>query len=109
MSPAAIAYKQLTPHPGWVEHDPLEILRNIRTCLNYCGVLDAIGLTHQGESVVAWDVQSRLPLYSAIIWQDQHTEKTVRQLMLFIESCYTMSLPEFHSRTPSGKPHCSFI
>lgn len=99
----------LTPSPGWVEHDPLEILRNIRTCLNHCGVVDAIGLAHQGESVVAWDAQSGLPLNNAIIWQDQRTEKTVRQLMLFIESCYIMSLPEFHSRTPSGISHYSFI
>lgn len=52
-SPAAIAHKQLTPNPGWVEHDPMEILRNIRTCLSQCGVVDAIGLAHQGESVVA--------------------------------------------------------
>lgn len=79
-SPAAIAHKQLTPNPGWVEHDPLEILRNIRSCLSHCGVVDAIGLAHQGESVVAWDAQSGLPLYNAIIWQDQRTEKTVRQL-----------------------------
>ncbi|PLV54253.1 FGGY family carbohydrate kinase [Erwinia sp. B116] len=109
ISPAAIAYKQLTPHPGWVEHDPLEILRNIRTCLNHYGVVDAIGLAHQCESVVAWDAQSGLPLYNAIIWQDQRTEKTVRQLMLFIESCYIMSLPAFQSRTPSGISHYSFI
>lgn len=79
-SPAAIAHKQLTPNPGWVEHDPMEILRNIRTCLSQCGVVDAIGLAHQGESVVAWDAQSGLPLYNAIIWQDQRTESVIRQL-----------------------------
>nr|WP_314419032.1 glycerol kinase [uncultured Erwinia sp.] len=79
-SPAAIAHKQLTPNPGWVEHDPMEILRNIRNCLNHCGVVDAIGLAHQGESIVAWDARSGLPLCNAIIWQDQRTEATIRKL-----------------------------
>lgn len=79
-SPAAIAHKQLTPNPGWVEHDPMEILRNIRTCLGHCGVTDAIGLAHQGESIVAWDARSGLPLYNAIIWQDQRTESVIRHM-----------------------------
>lgn len=79
-SPTAIAHKQLTPHPGWVEHDPMEILRNIRSCLAHCGVVDAIGLAHQGESIVAWDAQSGLPLYNAIIWQDQRTANLIRRL-----------------------------
>ena len=79
-SPAAIAHKQLTPNPGWVEHDPMEILRNIRNCLSHCGVVDAIGLAHQGESIVAWDAQSGLPICNAIIWQDQRTEGTIRKL-----------------------------
>lgn len=79
-SPAAIAHKQLTPNPGWVEHDPLEILRNIRTCLGQCGVVDAIGLAHQGESIVAWDARTGVPLYNAIIWQDQRTAAVIRRL-----------------------------
>lgn len=79
-SPAAIPHKQLTPNAGWVEHDPMEILRNIRTCLSHCGVVDAIGLAHQGESVVAWDASSGLPLYNAIIWQDQRTENVIQRL-----------------------------
>ncbi|EBW2650638.1 glycerol kinase [Salmonella enterica subsp. enterica serovar Newport] len=79
-SPAAIAHKQLTPNQGWVEHDPMEILNNIRTCLGLAGVVDAIGLAHQGESIVAWDAKSGLPLYNAIIWQDQRTDFVIRQL-----------------------------
>ncbi len=79
-SPAGITHKQITPNPGWVEHDPLEILRNIRSCLGSCGVVDAIGLGHQGESVVAWDARSGQPLYNAIIWQDQRTEGLLRKL-----------------------------
>ncbi|TCL06728.1 FGGY-family carbohydrate kinase [Sodalis ligni] len=79
-SPAAIAHKQITPDSGWVEHDPMEILGNIRLCLSDCNVVDAIGLAHQGESIVAWDAQSGLPLYNAIVWQDQRTESVIRQL-----------------------------
>lgn len=77
---AAIAHKQMTPDAGWVEHDPMEILGNIRRCLDGCPAVDAIGLAHQGESIVAWDAQSGLPLYNAIIWQDQRTEPVIRQL-----------------------------
>ncbi|QKJ88590.1 Glycerol kinase [Paramixta manurensis] len=79
-SPASLSHKQITPNPGWVEHDPMEILRNIRSCLGSCNVVDAIGLAHQGESIVAWDARSGLPLYNAIIWQDQRTESVIRGL-----------------------------
>lgn len=79
-SPTAIAHKQLTPNPGWVEHDPMEIQRNIRACLAQCGEVDAIGLAHQGESILAWDARTGMPLYNAIIWQDQRTAPLIRRL-----------------------------
>lgn len=58
----------------------MEILRNIRNCLSHCGVVDAIGTAHRGESIVAQDAQSGLPICNAIIWQDQRTEGTIRKL-----------------------------
>lgn len=79
-SPMSIPHKQITLNSGWVEHDPEEILANIIKCLNSCEVVDAIGLCHQGESIVAWDADSKLPLYNAIVWQDLRTEKMISQL-----------------------------
>lgn len=79
-SPASMPHKQITPNPGWVEHDALEILANIRRCLSQCDMVDAIGLGHQGESLLAWDADSGLPLYNAIVWQDQRTEPEIQRL-----------------------------
>lgn len=76
----SIPHKQITLNSGWVEHDPEEILVNIIKCLNSCEVVDAIGICHQGESIVAWDAQTKRPLYNAIVWQDLRTEKTIQQL-----------------------------
>lgn len=69
----SIAHRQSFPHDGWVEQDPEEILRNIRACVNAAGKLDAIGLDNQGESCLAWDSETKEPLYPIIGWQDQRT------------------------------------
>ena len=55
----AITHQQIHPNPGWVEHDPEELLSNIRACLQAAGVVDAIGIDNQGETVVAWDAGER--------------------------------------------------
>ena len=73
-------HKQITPNPGWVEHDPEEIYQNIIDSLQCVGEVDAIGLTHQGETIVAWDSETKAPLYNMIVWQDQRTEKKVQEL-----------------------------
>jgi glycerol kinase len=73
-SSLSIPHKQITPKNGWVEHDAEEILANIQECLSSCSVVDAIGLCHQGESIVAWHADTGKPLYNAIIWQDMRTE-----------------------------------
>ncbi|SFC66526.1 FGGY family carbohydrate kinase [Pragia fontium] len=79
-SPMSIPHKQITLNSGWVEQDPEEILGNIVKCLASCEVVDAIGICHQGESIVAWHADTKHPLYNAIIWQDMRTEKRIQQL-----------------------------
>ncbi len=74
-------HRQLFPRPGWVEHDPLEIIENtnvvIRQALDDGGLhasdLAAIGITNQRETVVAWDRKTGLPFSNAIVWQDTRT------------------------------------
>ena len=53
-------HKQIYPQPGWVEHDPMEILENtkqvISSVLKHKGIpsssISAIGITNQRETTV---------------------------------------------------------
>jgi len=81
---AAVAQKEFTqfyPQPGWVEHDPMEILTSQMACaveaLGKVGArprdLAAIGITNQRETVIVWDRATGKPIHSAIVWQDRRT------------------------------------
>jgi glycerol kinase len=73
-------HRQIHPHPGWVEHDPIEISNHVRALATLAGSSDAIGLANQGETVVAWDAETKRPLYNAIVWQDERTREDVERL-----------------------------
>ncbi len=73
-------HKQIYPRPGWVEHDPEELLGNVTRCLEHAGNVSAIGLANQGETVIAWDSKTGQPIYNAIVWQDQRTHDFVKRL-----------------------------
>jgi glycerol kinase len=81
---AAVAQKEFTqyyPQPGWVEHDPIEILTSQMACaveaLAKVGArprdLAAIGITNQRETVIVWDRATGMPIHPAIVWQDRRT------------------------------------
>jgi glycerol kinase len=78
-------HRQSYPHPGWVEHDPLEILRNlhriIARVLADAGAdaadIAAIGITNQRETAVIWDRRTGVPVRPAIVWQDTRTQGLV--------------------------------
>jgi glycerol kinase len=76
----AVRHGQHFPRPGWVEHDPLELLANLRACLEAAGKAQAIGLANQGESCVAWDRITKQPLSPVIVWQDNRTAATIAAL-----------------------------
>ncbi|SFI48785.1 glycerol kinase [Bosea sp. OK403] len=73
-------HAQHYPHPNWVEHDPLELLANIRHCLNEAGAVPRIGLANQGESCLAWDARTGEPLSPVIVWQDGRTVDRIAEL-----------------------------
>jgi glycerol kinase len=83
-----VEHKQIFPHPGWVEHDPLEIWRNteevVGEALRKAGAtaqdIAAIGITNQRETTLVWDKQTGQPLYNAIVWQDTRTNKIINQM-----------------------------
>ena len=74
-------FEQHFPRPGWVEHDANEIWSVTRRvaaeALADAAVegadLDAIGITNQRETVVAWDPKSAEPVHNALVWQDRRT------------------------------------
>ena len=81
-------HEQIYPKPGWVEHDPKEILQRtdevIRGGLEKAGVdasaLAAVGITNQRETTVVWDRSSGDPVYNAVVWQDTRTDRIVNDL-----------------------------
>jgi glycerol kinase len=42
--------------------------------------LDAIGITNQRETIVAWDPRSGEPLHRALVWQDRRTAERCEEL-----------------------------
>jgi glycerol kinase len=72
---------QIFPQPGWVEHDPDEILRNciavIREVVQKAGIsftdIKSIGITNQRETTVVWERTTGKPVNNAIVWQCRRT------------------------------------
>jgi len=81
-------FRQHFPRPGWVEHDAAEIWEVTRRvaaeAIVHAGVqgsdLDAIGITNQRETVVAWDPDSGEPVHNALVWQDRRTAERCDEL-----------------------------
>ena len=63
-----------------VEHEPEELLANLRAALSAAGEVTAIGLSNQGESCLAWDAIDGRPLSPVIVWQDRRTAAQVAAL-----------------------------
>ena len=74
-------FKQYFPQPGWVEHDPEEILESVqqtfRELLQTTGIaataIQTIGITNQRETTVLWDRKTGKPVYPAIVWQSRQS------------------------------------
>jgi glycerol kinase len=81
-------HAQIFPRPGWVEHDPGEILRNVRETAAEALIranvraddLAAVGITNQRETTVLWDRRTGAPLHNAIVWQDTRVDDAVAAL-----------------------------
>jgi glycerol kinase len=79
-SVAAFSHRQIYPQPGWVEHDPEELLNHVQQSIDSAKETDAIGIDNQGETVVAWDARTKRPIYNAIVWQDDRTRNIAEKL-----------------------------
>ena len=73
------------PRPGWVEHDPLEILATMvgaaREALAVARERPVgVGITNQRETTILWDRRTLTPVAPAIVWQDRRTADRCREL-----------------------------
>lgn len=74
-------FKQILPQPGFVEHDPFDILSSqlaaIRDAFASSEVgqeeILSIGITNQRETTIVWERASGKPVYNAIVWQCRRT------------------------------------
>jgi glycerol kinase len=90
-TPVSIAqreFRQIFPQPGWVEHDPKEILSTQRETAGEAvrraevplKDVMALGITNQRETTIVWDRQSGEPIHNAIVWQDRRTASHCAEL-----------------------------
>jgi glycerol kinase len=81
-------FTQIFPHPGWVEHNPKEILESqvstAKAVMKRAGVsaedIAAIGITNQRETAVAWNRRTGEPVHNAIVWQCRRTTDLCEKL-----------------------------
>ncbi len=81
-------FEQIFPQSGWVEHDPHQIWASqasvIAEAISKIDIngknIAAIGITNQRETTIVWDVDTDLPVYNAIVWQDRRTADYCDQL-----------------------------
>lgn len=81
-------FQQIFPQPGWVEHNPQEILfsqlGSLTELLARRGLaapdIDSIGIDNQRETTVVWDPETGAPVANAIVWQCRRTADMVERL-----------------------------
>jgi len=74
-------FDQIFPQPGWVEHDPEQIVSSqiavAQEALTQAGArpgdVVAIGIANQRETTILWNRETGKPVHNAIVWQDRRT------------------------------------
>ena len=92
-------FPQIYPRPGWVEHNPFDILNSEYASMNEAleksgiaaGDIAAIGITNQRETTVLWDRHTGQPVCNAIVWQCRRTSDIIDDLK---EKGYTETIYE---------------
>src|SRR4051794_26392185 len=88
VSMAQLEHRHHYPQPGWVEHDAVEVWRNVTRvvprAVRQAGIETAqvatLGIANQRETTVVWDPRNGKPVAHAINWQDTRTADFVESL-----------------------------
>lgn len=82
------AHKQIYPQKGWVEHDPQEIILNVKELieqmiqkhkLDYKRI-KSLSITNQRESIVVWDKKTGKTYTNVMVWQCNRGLKICEEL-----------------------------
>lgn len=85
-------FKQIYPQPGWVEHNPKDILKSVHSAVLASlqesqvnpNQIKSIGITNQRETVLCWNPKSKPSAmkssYNAIVWQCRRTSEFTEKL-----------------------------
>jgi glycerol kinase len=81
-------FEQIFPQPGWVEHNPEQILASqIAVAIKALAQAEAkssdvaaIGIANQRETAIVWNRETGKPVYNAIVWQDRRTADLCERL-----------------------------
>jgi glycerol kinase len=81
-------FDQIFPRPGWVEHNPEQIVSSqiavASQALAKAGAsaadVAAIGIVNQRETTIIWNRETGEPVHNAIVWQDRRTADFCEQL-----------------------------
>ena len=103
-------YAQHFPKPGWVEHDPFDILATqvevLGQLMEEHGLtsvdIDSIGITNQRETTVLWDRHTGEPVCNAIVWQCRRTADIVEEV------CSDPTVRDYITRTTGLVPDAYF-
>ncbi len=82
-------FRQIYPHPGWIEHDPADLWGTTRETMREvlgssalgARSVAAFGLTNQRETTLVWSRADGEPIYNAIVWQDRRTTNHCARLI----------------------------
>ena len=74
-------FNQYFPKNGWVEHDALEIWRDVKFLIKKILLKNkirakniiSIGIANQRETTILWNQKNGKPVSKAIVWQDRRT------------------------------------
>lgn len=81
-------FNQIFPQPGWVEHDPEQIVSSqiavALEALAQAGArssdVAAMGIANQRETTIVWNRETGEPVHNAIVWQDRRTAELCESL-----------------------------
>ena len=75
-------FKQIFRHPGWVEHDAVEIWQSVVEVVQSLffennlepSQIKGIGITNQRETTVVWNKKTGKPVSYAVVWQSRQSQ-----------------------------------